>query len=358
MMRVLHICAAMNDGGVERMIMNYFSVMNREAVQFDFVVHSAKEGMLESVAESMGAVIYHVPPKTKNPFLYIKRMTEIMRAGNYDVVHCHQGNKSLYPLMIAKRVGIPKRIAHAHSDIPVGGIIDKLIKRVETCLTEEYATILLACSEKAGADMWNARSYRIIHDAVDIKRFAFSAEKRDRLRKDLDVVDKTVIVCVARMVESKNHKRLIEIVAKMQQKDPQIALLLVGSGGLQDAIHKQVDSLHVKNVIFAGSSENVEDYLCASDIFVLPTMHEGFGMAIMEAQLSGLETVTTDVVSQELYLTSKLHTLSLTDTDDEWINAIYSNLNGDRSVEIGSDVSEYDIRIQGERLMELYCQKN
>ena len=358
MIRVLHILAAMNDGGVEQMIMNYFSVIDREIVQFDFIVHSQKTGMLEQVAKSMGACIYHVPPKTRNVFLYVKEMKRIMREGHYDVVHCHQGNKSVYPLIIAKKANIPNRIAHAHSAIPADTMSQKFVKRMETHFTAENATLLLACSQMAGDNVWKGKEYQILRDAVDFHKFEFSEEKRETLRKELGIVNKSVVICVARMVPSKNHKRLLEIIAKMQRDDADIALLLVGSGGLEENIRELVDSLGVKDVIFAGSRTNVEDYLSAGDIFVLPTMHEGFGMAFLEAQLNGLEIVTTDVVSKEVRLSDKLHVLPLSATDDEWISEIYRYLNSDRKTKFDRAVSEYDIELQGKRLMDIYCQHN
>lgn len=355
MIKVLHVLAAMNDGGVEQMIMNYFSVMDREIVQFDFIVHSKRAGMLEQAAESMGAHIYHVPPKTQNVYLYVKEMKRIMLEGQYDIIHCHQGNKSMYPLLIAKMACIPKRIAHAHSAIPADTLFDKIIKRLETHFTAKYATLLLACSQNSGDNVWKGKEYQVLRDAVDIRKYEFSGEKRKSLRKELGIENKSVVICVARMVSSKNHKRLLEIIAKMQQEDANIALLLVGSGGLEENIREMVNSLQIKDVIFAGSRANVGDYLSASDIFVLPTLHEGFGMAFLEAQINGLEIVTTDVVSQEVRLSDKLHVLPLSATVDDWISTIYRYLNSERKQEFVREACEYDIELQEKRLMDIYC---
>ncbi|MGN0505291.1 MAG: glycosyltransferase [Lachnospiraceae bacterium] len=355
MIKILHICAAMNDGGVERMIMNYFSVIDRKQIQFDFVVHSEKTGLLEAKAEALGAKIYHVPAKSRHPFRYFKMMKQILIEGTYDIVHCHQGYKSVYPLTIAKWCRVPARIAHAHIDITNRTLFQRMINSLEAYLTEHCATMLMACSADAGKKMWNKRKFTLISDAIDMDRFRFSQDDRKRIRKELDVDSKFVVECVGRMVEQKNHERLLQIFQKLQKAFPDTALILVGSGPLEEKLKQSAAKKNLSNVFFIGSCEHVEAYLSACDVFVLPTLYEGFGMAVLEAQVNGLETITSDVVPGEVFVSDKIHVLSLTAGDDDWVNAIVSTMGRPREeISFLQTMDWYNIRVQAAVLVSAY----
>ncbi|MDD6036538.1 MAG: glycosyltransferase [Lachnospiraceae bacterium] len=356
MIRILHICAAMNDGGVERMIMNYLSVVDRGQIQFDFVVHSTKVGFLEARAEKLGSKIYHVPAKSRHPFTYFRTMKRIYKEGGYDIVHCHQGHKSVYPLLIAKWCHIPVRIAHAHVNMnrKNGNILQRVFRYFEAYLTETCSTLLMACSSGAGK-IWGEKHFTLIPDAIDLDKFSFSGEIRDKVRKEMSVDDNFVIGCVGRMVESKNHERLLQIMEKLQTSYPYAVLLLVGSGPLEGKLKESAAKRKLDKIIFAGSCENVAAYLNACDVFVLPTLTEGFGMAILEAQINGLETITSDVVPEEVLVSERIHTLSLTADDEEWVKAIVSTMGRPRGeVILNPKIDLYDIRVQADKLVGVY----
>lgn len=228
-------------------------------------------------------------------------------------------------------------IAHAHTMGEPLKPCQKLFKRLEVNQTCKYATALFSCSEAAGIDMWGNRAFTVIPDAIDLNRFKFSEESRNRIRKELGVEQNWLIGCVGRMVASKNHKRLFQIIRLLQEKCPATALLLLGTGPLEEELKQFAKDNKLEKVFFLGNKENVEEYLCACDEFVLPTLYEGFGMALLEAQENGLETFTSDVVPDNVKVSNKIHVASLDSTDEEWVNMIMEEMDRTREELLASN---------------------
>lgn len=334
MIKVLHICAALHDGGVERLICNYLLFMDRTEFTFDFVVHSKYEGILEKPLAEMGCRIFHVVPKSEDLKTYEADMKRIMTEGGYDAVHCHQGYNSFYPLAIAKKCGIPARIAHAHVNDEGFRGFKALKRRFFSLLTKANATSLAATGTEAGKYMWGRRSFEVLPPVIITKDFAFDAHRRLEMRKELGLVGKTVIGCACRLNWRKNPLRLLEIYAAVARRCENTALLLIGGGPLKDEVEKRAAELGLENVILTGPLEVVSPYYNVMDAFVMPTLFEGIGMVYIEAQLNGLPSfATARRVPEEAAISDLMQFTGLDESDDIWADKIVSALNAGRSRE-------------------------
>ena len=153
MIKVLHTLPALDGGGAERIVYDYCIRMMDE-FQFDFIVHTEDKGILENELEKRGCRIFHIPPLHRNKRAYKARIQQILREGEYDIIHVSQGYRSIYFLKYAKKYGIPVRIAHSHmAYIPESGK-EKAIRRICTRIVKHYATDLFACGEDAAKWMW------------------------------------------------------------------------------------------------------------------------------------------------------------------------------------------------------------
>lgn len=295
-MVILNNLAALHDGGVERSVYNYTKQLkkNDPSLQIDFVIHSERHGMLEDELTAMGCRVFHVAAKTKDLHAYNRDMKRILAEGHYDVFHCHQGYNSFYALRLAKKAGIPVRIAHSHTYGEGFTGLKKLKKEISGKLTLRYATELCATSELAGTYMWNDRSFKLFPPVMDTKTFLFDKEKRAKIRSGLNVDERPVVGCVARLTASKNLITLIDIFAELKKLRRDAVLVITGDGPMRTDIERHIAELGVSDVILTGAQSDVAGYYSSFDMFVLPTLFEGLGMVFVEAELNGLRCLAPE----------------------------------------------------------------
>ena len=290
--RVLHIVTIMNRGGLETMLMNYYRNIDRKKIQFDFVVHRSEKGAYDDEIMSLGGRILHVPPiQLKNILSYKKTLGAIFIDNpEYRIVHSHIDSLSALPLYIAKKTGVPIRIAHSHNsnfDTDSKKIIRNLAKR----LIKYQATDIVGCSTDAIKFMFgnSAKDYRLISNAVDVTQFGFDQKIRIRIRKEFNYNDDDFIVGhVGRFEAQKNHDYLLEIFNEVFRLNNHAKLMLVGDGLLKKQIEAKAKELGISSkVIFTGNRTDVSYLMQAMDVFLMPSLYEGLPVVAIEAQISG-----------------------------------------------------------------------
>lgn len=364
MIRVLTILSALDGGGVENLIFNYYSRMDNNIIKMDFIVHGNKKGILEDKFEQLGCKIYHVTPKTKGLMKNIIEIHRIIKNGKYDIIHSHMNIMGLPHLISAWLCGINVRMIHNHQAHKNNSGVLKLIEPIAKKLCMLFGTHFLACSNDAAIEMYgnkalfNKRVF-IIKNAIDLDKFKFDSTVRNSERKNMNLSDKYVIGSVGRFTYQKNHRFLIDVFNIIYHKDPNAVLLLVGGGELENEIRDQVRGYNIDDrVIFAGIRTDVDRLYQCMDIFVLPTRFEGLGIVLIEAQAAGLPVVTSlERVPKETKVSKLIRYISLDNSScEEWANlVIKSKKVGDRNSPLLSIRSNgYDINDEVKRLSDLY----
>ncbi len=353
--RVLHVVTYMGRGGLETMIMNYYRQIDRDKVQFDFLVHRTFEADFDNEIIALGGNIYRLP--VLNPFSpqYFHALEKFFSTHKYDIVHSHLDCLSAYPLSVAKKYGSKIRIAHAHNKNQ-----DKnwkyIIKILSKFLMPYYATDLFACSEEAGAWMFPGRKFIVMKNAIDSKSFMYSNEKEKNVREKLNIANKFVVGHVGRFNPQKNHSFLLSVFKRVMDKEPNAVLLLVGSGDGQEEAKRKAQELGIDmNIMFLGNRDDVPEILQAVDVFVFPSLYEGLGIAAVEAQAAGIPCILSDQVPKECKLCSNVEFLSLKLSVQEWANAIcqYRNHKKQDNHHIISEKG-YDIKHNVKWLQDFY----
>lgn len=310
--RILHVIGCFEMGGSQAMVLNLYRVIDRSKVQFDFITDHPERNDLLSEFTELGAKVYTMPSFKGSNYFEIKRKWNVFfkQHPEYKVLHSHVRSYASIYLPIAHRYGV-KTIIHSHSTSNGAGV-PALVKSVMQYPLRYQADYLFACSEEAGKWLFGKKAikkknFKVIPNAIDSKRFEYNIEKRDEIRRQLKVSDRIVIGHVGRFTEPKNHLFLVEIFAEMYKKRRNIILLLVGDGDLQENIKDRVRCLGIQDaVIMVGSKSNTEDYYQAMDIFVFPSLWEGLGIAVVEAQASGLNCVVSDRVPRTVDVNANL----------------------------------------------------
>ena len=215
--RVLQICVSLSKvGGVQTVLKNYYAHMNQKEYIFDFVVMGTAVGELEEWFESRGSRVYHVTPRSVSFRKNTEELKQIIKRGNYDVVHCHQDYKSLIAIIIAKVYGVKTRIVHCHQAFPKESAKSRMIRSLSTLLIKCFANVFIGCGKDAARWLYGERMIKagkavVLNNAINLEEYAFSDKKRKQIRLDLGLDHKLVFGNVARFTYQKNHKLLMDV---------------------------------------------------------------------------------------------------------------------------------------------------
>ncbi len=347
--------------------MNVYNNIDREKVQFDFVVTPEEKKDLYEQVEQMGGRIFVCPKYTgKNHFAYCRWWNDFFAEHpEYHVIHGHVRSTASIYLKIAKKYGLVT-IAHSHSTSNGSGI-SAIVKNIMQLPIRHTADYLFACSDKAGKWLYGEKAtkqpnYRMIPNGVDLKRFAFHEEKRQQMRQELGISEDTFVLGhIGRMTVPKNHQFLVKLFAEYRKKNPDSKLLLVGDGELFETVQQQCTQLGIREaVIMVGSKTNTEDYYQAMDIFVFPSLWEGLPVSVVEAQANGLQCVLSDVITHDVDLTDQVKYLAL-NNQMGWIDAVARGRRKSR-VAITSEnmlnLQPFDAAVVARNLQKFYLEQN
>lgn len=367
--RVLHMLHSMNRGGAETMLMNYYRNLDRTKVQFDFLLTYEKTSDYEEEILSLGGRVFHLTPLTlKNMKTYCRDVEVFLKTHpEYQIVHSHTSSKSAIPLRIAKKCGIPVRISHSHNMFLANGFSAKeILRKALRKPLRKVSTHNFACSKEAaiwlyGEDFWKNGKVRIMKNAIDLERFSYQEEKRQALRKEYGLEDAFVVGHVGRFDAQKNHTFLLEIFAEIKKQKENAVLMLVGDGNLKEQIQKQAEQMGITDSIrFMGVREDVPDWMHVMDVFLFPSLFEGLGIVLIEAQTCGLPCYTSkDVVAKEAKISDLLTFVSLEEGPKYWADTMLQyNFSKERSSHIAEAAKHgYDIKKSAKEMQNFYLKR-
>ena len=358
MKRVLQIGMHEKLGGVETFLMNYYRHIDRNQIQFDFINMYEENLCFSEEIEKLGGKIYEVKNVKKHPLQYLKQIKDIILENKYDIVHINMlSAANIMPLLAADYANVKHIIVHSHNNNVPKGITRKILNYINKKIIIKKATNFFACSEEAGKWMFGEKTkFTIITNAIDMNKFKFDYEKRIEIRKKYNIKDEFVIGHVGRFEEQKNHKFLIEIFENVKKNRKDAKLLLIGDGVLRKNIEQKVKEKKIeKDVIFIGNSYNVNDFYQAMDIFVFPSLFEGLGIALIEAQSNGLKCLTSkETVPKEADISNNTKYISLNNKPQEWCKEIMQTKIEREENYFNQLEKKYDINIAAKKLEEIY----
>lgn len=332
MIKVLQFPIASSQGGYTQYVTNIWRLMNRDMLHFDFVTFSKTIDFAEELIRG-GCKVYQISTYPEEDMkTFMEEFGKVLDSG-YDIIEVHTSFwKNTIVEQMAKERNI-KVIVHAHST----GISKarnaeeekRLLKRhldIKSKIDENLADYYFACSQDAAewlyGDAIPEEKVKIIHNTIDANRFAFNEEVRQKMRKTLQLEDQFVIGHVGRLERVKNQQFLIEIFAEVHEQMESAVLLLIGDGSLRRGLEELAETLGVADsVIFMGKKREAELYYQAMDLFLLPSLMEGFPIVLLEAQCNGLRCLCSEEISPEVFVTDGIKKLPLSN-HKQWIREI------------------------------------
>jgi glycosyltransferase involved in cell wall biosynthesis len=334
-LRILHALGTMDPGGVETWLLNVLKYIDRDRLEFHFCTFGEKPGLFAGEVERLGGRM--VPcPRGLNPWSFSRRFRGILREGKYDAVHSHVTFFSGAVLRWAKAEGIPMRIAHSHAsqDDKPNTHARRYYRRMMKSWIGDYATHGLAVSESAASllfgENWQEDSrFRKFYYGLDLRAFQEPFDRHE-VRKEIGLpIDGPVVGHVANFLPVKNHSFTLGMAAEILKTRPEVHFLFVGDGPLRPRIQSEASARGLSSQThFVGTRTDVPRLmLAAMDVVVFPSLHEGFGLCLLEAQAAGLHCLVSDTVPVEVArIPESIEFLSLLTGETQWARQVVEML--------------------------------
>ena len=320
--RVLMIdTAPMLFDGITAVMYNYIANMNRNDIVIDVVAINKLDIKQKQQFLDLGCEVFELTSRNSNPLKYIKDLAGLIRKGKYAIVHIHcNSHTAAIDAMACRLGGCKVCITHSHNTKTVHAGFHKFLGPLFNMLT----TDCFACGVEAGKWLHGNRKTIVWKNAINTEKFAFSNDARKRIREQYKLNGKTAIGHVAHFTPHKNHEFLIDIWKEVVERDSNYVLFLIGDGKLRPGIEDKVKKMNLQNnVIFTGLVLNVQDYLSAMDIMVLPSLYEGLPYVLIEWQDSGIPCLVADTITPDCRLTDQVEFLPL--DKNLWADKILSS---------------------------------
>ena len=286
--------------GISAVIKNYYRAMDKENIKMDFLAIDDPSEEYQAFFEENNLNCF-VQYK-KNIVDYFKGIIKLCRQEKYDIVHIHGNSANMAIELLAVTFGgVKVKITHSHNTATMHPCMHKMLWP----LFAKLCTVRLACGEDAGKWLYREQKFTVLNNGIETNKYLFSDSVRSITRKELGVKENEILLGhIGNFIEQKNHTFLIDIFSEVHRANPEFKLLLISDGMLMPTIKDKVHSLELDDaVVFLGKTMNVQNYLSAMDLFLLPSLHEGLPLVLVEAQASGLICVVSDTVAREADLT-------------------------------------------------------
>lgn len=357
--RILQSLATLDRGGAETMIMNLYRKIDRSQIQFDFMVNDRDQPYaFEKEALELGGRIFTIPKfNGRNLWNYRKKINQLfLENPEWKVVHIHNTSSATLFIDIAKKHNI-EPIAHMHFN---HGVSDfrSFVQYILRKPIKYNVNHLLACSEASGTNGFglNKEGFQVFKNAIETDQFVYNEKIRKQKRAELGLKHEIVLGHVGRMSDEKNHLFLIDVFRWYLQFNPNSILILIGDGELKPEIIRTINSYNLGDKVkLLGVQPNINEWLQAMDIFIFPSLNEGLGVALIEAQAAGLPIIASDSITKEVAITNLIKFRSVTESPYFWAKAIDDSLilfRKDMSQEVKQ--AGYDVEDTANELQEYY----
>lgn len=319
--RIAIVTANLEINGISSVIMNY--CRNIDLHKFDITIFAGNNinEIYVNECSNLGIKIVKLPSKKQERIKYYIYLLKRMKSKYFNIIHVHGNSATMFfELCIGFFKGIKKRIAHSHNTISENMILHKILLFPFKMVSTDF----IACGKLAGDWIFGKDNYKIIPNGVDTLKFRFNQEIRKEVRQELMIKsDEILIGHIGRINDQKNQKFLIEIFEEIAKKNKKIKLLMVGTGPKYEDIRTNIENSKFKNnIILYGESDCPEKFYMAMDVFVFPSKYEGFPVTLLEAQISGLQCIISNVITSEVLLSNRVTKVKTLHDMRQWVDKI------------------------------------
>jgi glycosyltransferase involved in cell wall biosynthesis len=368
--RVLEVIYRADRGGAETWLLHLLRHIDRSKIAIDFLVHDRKPGAYDAEITERGAKIF-VCDGHRNLFRQWYGLWRLQRRhGPYDIVHSHVDYYGGLVVFLARLAGIRARIANFHTDAHDTQKLESPYRRLYVQLmklfVKRFATGGLGVSSKSasslfGEDWQSDRRWCVCQGSVDLLGFRARPD-RDSVRAELRIpADAIIYGHVGRFVDAKNHEFLVQVAEALCARNLRARFLLVGGGALRWRTERMIEQrgLEDRFIILPPRDDIPRLMLGAMDFFLFPSLYEGLGLALVEAQAAGLRCfASTAVPTEAVAVPCLVHRLPLSAGPEFWAETIVQQIGAacpvTRDEALRRVEDSFDIRRNAAKLVEFY----
>jgi glycosyltransferase EpsF len=302
--KILHLIHSLTRGGIEMWLLSMLRTVSRAECAMDVCCKGRTPGPLAGVAQQFGAQVHGCPLRPGH-ISFVRGLRRLLRHGRYDLLHCHLELYSGVAVAVARSLGIPV-IASFHNTrfqpqtpltkLPIVRQLRWAYGLVSVSYALRRANLVTGCSNAVLQAIdprgRTAGRSRVLHYGVDLP-VAATVHERAAFREAFGwTADTPVLLHVGRFLEQKNHPGVLAVFQRALERVPSARLLLVGDGMLRPAIENQIAQGGLMDrVRLLGSRNDVPALMSCSDVLLLPSRYEGFGLVAIEASSAYLPVV-------------------------------------------------------------------
>ncbi len=298
-MNILYLTNHLNIGGITSYVLTLAQAFKKRGHKV-YIASSGGKLLSKFIAE--GIVYLPIPIKTKSEVSYKiliskYKLLKIIREKNIDILHANTRVTQVLSFLIQRTYSIPY-VSTCH-----GFFKKRLFRKMFPCWGNKVIAISESVKEHLRKDFKvKEEDIRIIHNGIDLDKFNPALYTKGGTKFKIDVKKKLglgegpVVGIVARLSEEKGHLYLIKAMKSVLSQIPQAQLLIVGNGRMKKELLELTKNLGMeKNIFFLAAVDDTKEVLAVMDLFVLPSLKEGLGLALMEAMAFGLGVIGSDV---------------------------------------------------------------
>lgn len=358
-------------GGIESFLFGAFECLDKSDYYVTFLTcGKSSYGLKREEIIRHGGKIDTIPILANNNIRKIRlyfALKQYIRVEKPDIIHINSGTISLLLIasIAARKEHCPQIICHAHNfDLNKKNRIRILLRNILKKRIFKTAHAYLACSLEAAHWIFPSHVVEkggviIIPNGIDTAKFKYDEAKRIAFRNKLGISNELIIGNIGRFQGQKNHKFMIEIMKEVLLLRSDVKLLLVGVGELRQTIEQQAIKEGVYNhILFLGERNDIDVFLSAIDVFILPSLYEGLGIVAIEAQAAGARTIVSTTLPPETNVTGNIKYLPIYDRNSAkiWAQEICKCNNHFHRIAQNHIVYEagYDIHDCYKRMFDIY----
>lgn len=255
-----------------------------------------------------------------------------------------------------------KIISHSHnSGIQKNNFVDNLLRNLLKKFLCSVVDLGFACSDIAAESKYTAAfmktsKFAIINNSIDIDKFLFNKDIREKMRSKFEIKDEIVIGNIGRLEEQKNQIFLLRIFAEIKKRNISAKLIIIGDGCLYNDLKEYTVKNKIENdVIFTGKVLDSNNYYQMMDVFVLTSIYEGFPFVMVEAQANGLPAVVSNTISKTVNISGDVEFICLDKNEKEWADVILEKKRKYYENDVYKHICrEYDLKYKVKSLEKYY----
>ena len=346
--------------GIAAVLYEYFKRFDKSIFEIHLVINCDSNEEVVNRFSSIGVKPIVLSDRNRDVLRYMSDLYKQIKQNKYNAIYVH-GSSSLMiiELLVACLGNCKVRVVHSHNTTCNYKNMHIILKP----LFKFLYTDAIGCGEEAGQWLFGNKPFKVIKNARSIPEYKFDSGKRKQIRDDFKIDDRTLVIGhVGNFTKQKNQEFAVKVFSEILKRRNDCKMFFMGSGSQMLFVKNKAKELGVfDNIIFTGSIPNVSEMLQAMDVMILPSLHEGLPLVVIEWQIAALPSIISDTVTKECRYSNLVSFLPL-DNAEAWAEKVLEVSVGDRvliaeeQIEL-TKAAGYDIDRNAIKLQEFFVDK-